>query len=666
MSIRQYLSLCGQAMLAVLGLSVLALIGLTPLLWTLNVASFPAFLFVEGGLTAPVPWLAAIVLVPIYAVVGYVTASRAGEHGILAAVVPAAAIWALLLIGFAAGNRLRWAALAGPVLFLPLGAALKVYGRPSRSGPSFGEVGRMLYPYILFPFGLIVTLGVHLAFLYTPKVTKDSTGLAENIPSYVLMALLLIPAVPALAYGTYRLVQGWRRERKKSPLAYVLATLAVAGLFAYGFVSRHHANHVEEPERDEPDVAVRQAGNKSAQQFLRAARRTADLSRRKEPPHTPWKPPDNPELADWLKRNEGAIELALEAAEGENIRFTAPVSYQELRRLSSPLRQKALLLFGQGKAGEAMRHLAAARHMWRAVSRGAERPYLVHIEATQRWTLETAYAGLRHLHDSPEKLRDILQVVRTWVEADTLPLRRLKNAVRAEWRREAATPFFKKRHSGFLPYLGTQMVSRPYLRQLERSMLEKYLEPQSYRALLKSVSSRLEKQHGRLCRGPEWMHGPFSGLASKAVRCTVAQNLLWCDTPVELLMEYRTRKRVLAAFAGALLYRAEKGQFPGSAEELVPEYLSSAPRDPYADRALNWRLTDNGLEIWSVGGNMKDDGGQGWFSDTFAPPSSPGRTTFGPDVFQVPQHSKDIVARFPPDQDSQSTNSKGPAQRFRP
>jgi hypothetical protein len=68
-------------------------------------------------------------------------------------------------------------------------------------------------------------------------------------------------------------------------------------------------------------------------------------------------------------------------------------------------------------------------------------------------------------------------------------------------------------------------------------------------------------------------------------------------------------KATMAIFA-LKRWQLEKGQYPENLAELTDEcYLKQPPMDPYSDKPLVYRRTDNGLMLYSVGPNFKDDGG---------------------------------------------------------
>lgn len=58
------------------------------------------------------------------------------------------------------------------------------------------------------------------------------------------------------------------------------------------------------------------------------------------------------------------------------------------------------------------------------------------------------------------------------------------------------------------------------------------------------------------------------------------------------------------------LFRQKNGKNPGALADLVPEYLKDVPLDPFTGKPLIYRLENGELLIYSVGSNLKDDGGR--------------------------------------------------------
>jgi len=57
-------------------------------------------------------------------------------------------------------------------------------------------------------------------------------------------------------------------------------------------------------------------------------------------------------------------------------------------------------------------------------------------------------------------------------------------------------------------------------------------------------------------------------------------------------------------------YRAEHGEWPEKLEALVPDYLAELPDDPFTDRPFHYRREGEGFLLYSVGPNLRDNGGK--------------------------------------------------------
>jgi hypothetical protein len=72
-----------------------------------------------------------------------------------------------------------------------------------------------------------------------------------------------------------------------------------------------------------------------------------------------------------------------------------------------------------------------------------------------------------------------------------------------------------------------------------------------------------------------------------------------------------SRQLALAALALAS-YRARMGRFPEKLDELVPKDIPVLPRDPFDGKPLRYRPDDKGVTVYSIGADLKDDGGKPW------------------------------------------------------
>jgi hypothetical protein len=74
--------------------------------------------------------------------------------------------------------------------------------------------------------------------------------------------------------------------------------------------------------------------------------------------------------------------------------------------------------------------------------------------------------------------------------------------------------------------------------------------------------------------------------------------------------------------------RAEGDRLPDALDDLVPRILDTLPHDPFPDAPPLYRRTDDGYVVYSVGPNLRDDGG-----DLRPPPieRGPGGEAYRPD-----------------------------------
>jgi hypothetical protein len=57
-------------------------------------------------------------------------------------------------------------------------------------------------------------------------------------------------------------------------------------------------------------------------------------------------------------------------------------------------------------------------------------------------------------------------------------------------------------------------------------------------------------------------------------------------------------------------FRAASGKYPATLNELTPNYLDAAPADPFDGQPLRYRLQGAGYLLYSIGQDLKDDGGK--------------------------------------------------------
>jgi hypothetical protein len=90
--------------------------------------------------------------------------------------------------------------------------------------------------------------------------------------------------------------------------------------------------------------------------------------------------------------------------------------------------------------------------------------------------------------------------------------------------------------------------------------------------------------------------------------------------------ERRTRGLCRCAAAGlaAERYRQKYGRWPEKWDDLVDEFLSRVPKDPYDNKPLRYRNDGAGVVIWCLGMDFIDDGGDRTTLNTYKPGTDAG------------------------------------------
>lgn len=68
-------------------------------------------------------------------------------------------------------------------------------------------------------------------------------------------------------------------------------------------------------------------------------------------------------------------------------------------------------------------------------------------------------------------------------------------------------------------------------------------------------------------------------------------------------------QRIFQVSLALHMFWQERDRYPESLSVLVPQYLPAVPKDPFDGKPLRYRLDSNGFRIWSIGTDLKDNGG---------------------------------------------------------
>lgn len=80
---------------------------------------------------------------------------------------------------------------------------------------------------------------------------------------------------------------------------------------------------------------------------------------------------------------------------------------------------------------------------------------------------------------------------------------------------------------------------------------------------------------------------------------------------IDISFRCRARRDALIATLGLLKHQKDRGSLPGNMQELLSAgYISRLPMDPYSDKTLVYRRTENTFMLYSVGADFQDNGGK--------------------------------------------------------
>ena len=74
-------------------------------------------------------------------------------------------------------------------------------------------------------------------------------------------------------------------------------------------------------------------------------------------------------------------------------------------------------------------------------------------------------------------------------------------------------------------------------------------------------------------------------------------------------------RRLVRVVVALTDYRSRTKRYPDQLEALVPDYLPEVPLDPFDGKPLRLKADGTGVIVYSVGPDLKDDGGRPWEQD---------------------------------------------------
>ncbi|QEL15745.1 hypothetical protein [Limnoglobus roseus] len=128
---------------------------------------------------------------------------------------------------------------------------------------------------------------------------------------------------------------------------------------------------------------------------------------------------------------------------------------------------------------------------------------------------------------------------------------------------------------------------------------------------------RLETQYLEIARGPshEWVEKMQGVLANEDLGPFVKLLLPAAEKVVLAALRIKARLRCLAVGIACERFRQANGRWPTDLAEIPKAILAAVPADPYTGEPLKYRVRPDGIVIYAVGDDRKDDGGNLTYSN---------------------------------------------------
>lgn len=358
----------------------------------------------------------------------------------------------------------------------------------------------------------------------------------------------------------------------------------------------------------------------------------------------PWKSKDYPALVDWLKEND----IPLAAIRGATVRprwYTPLITDEEgsplyqtllptvgqIRAISSALIIRANLAAGEGRLEDATEDLLAARQLGILLGQA---PTLIEnlvslktSSAADRAIADYAAAGAFSVWQA-RKLIDNLVAGPLPQPADTIDHGERFGSLDIIMWTATADPqeVVQFLTEGVVDLRGPNQFLRDSVRRDFTSVRNKL----DYDAILRRANQHYDDLVAAM-RKPSFaqrlgavqvVQGQFVKFMDRLTTQPASTSptdrkgfyLLYllpelgrCQVVADLAMVQRD----LAVVAlGLCAYKADNGKYPQSLDALAPKYLQKAPDDFCSGKSFIYKTTGQGYVLYSVGENMKDDGGK--------------------------------------------------------
>lgn len=359
----------------------------------------------------------------------------------------------------------------------------------------------------------------------------------------------------------------------------------------------------------------------------------------------PWKDADSPKHAEWLKVNEKAIALIVEASQrkdyfhplvnrkkdgSRSLLLGAPLSLvQKAREGAWILALRATHRLGDNDVDGAFEDALTIHRLGRQIARGGSLIELLVGIALRSIANGTEVAIFEHGKPTAKQCRAYAAAVRA-IPAMPTPLEKMqlferfmyldavtqmpKGGFAEETEFEGKSPEEIRKALDFETIL---RIGNPWFDKLETALaVPKRAERiEALRQFDKDLQKARQAsppinpvfkfflQQGE----PEKLRALTSKRVGIHFVSLFAPSVSRVDFASDRCRQQLHHGQIAAALAA---YRDDQRKYPISLESLVPKYLDAVPDDVFSDKPPIYQKTDAGYLLYSVGENGKDDGGK--------------------------------------------------------
>jgi hypothetical protein len=364
----------------------------------------------------------------------------------------------------------------------------------------------------------------------------------------------------------------------------------------------------------------------------------------------PWLAKEEPEIADWLKRNEKPLALVIEASRRPDyynpmvpkrtedgweplIEALLP-NVQLVREFARALVCRAMLRTAEGKFQEAWLDLLTCQRLGRLVARGGTGVELLVGFANEALARQAEIAILSHARLTPkqilahlEELRklppmptvaDKVDLAERFVLLDTMMMlvrRGPANFEGISLPKGSQPPFKESKSRLFTHSINWDPAFRNANQFFDRYVAALRLPDRTARwqevdAILQELQLLRQKVTDIGAIEKEFMGPSRRGeMIGNVMIGMMAPGFDKLQNAAE--RREQDQRNLYLAFVLAA-YHNDHGSFPAKLDDLVPNYLAKVPDDLFSGKPLIYRLEGKGYLLYSIGPNGIDERGRGF------------------------------------------------------